>query len=231
MVQPRCWYSPILARRWNDSSPTARTSSTSRMSGSTWTATANPRRVLAGAVVLHLVVDERLELGEGDDVVEVALSLAAAQAEDGRVQEDVLAAGQLAVEAGPELQQRGDPPRTATVPVVGARMPDSTFRSVDLPEPLGPISPTVWPAPISRSTSRRAQNASELDSAVEQQPLLEAGGPLVVEQEALADPGGDDRRAGHYSSSAKSAWRRRKVQMPRASRVTETAAATPSHWR
>ena len=65
--------------------------------------------VLAGAVVLDLVVDERLELGEGDDLVEVALGLAAAQAEDGRVQVDVLAAGQLAVEAGPQLQQRRDP--------------------------------------------------------------------------------------------------------------------------
>src|SRR4029453_2079233 len=66
--------------------------------------------VLARAVVLDLVVDERLELGEGDDVVEVALGLAAGEAEDGRVEVDVLAAGELAVEAGPQLQQRRDPP-------------------------------------------------------------------------------------------------------------------------
>ena len=38
---------------------------------------------------------------------------------------------------------------------------------MDLPEPLGPISPTVSPAPIDRSTSRRAQNSSALDSRID----------------------------------------------------------------
>jgi hypothetical protein len=51
-------------------------------------------------------------------------------------------------------------PFTSTVPVVGRRIPVRIFSSVDFPDPLCPISPTVWPAGISRSTSRRAWNGS-----------------------------------------------------------------------
>jgi hypothetical protein len=187
--------------------------------------------VLARAVVLDLVVDERLELGEGDDVVEVALGLAAAQAEDGRVQVDVLAAGELAVEPGPELQQRGDPApdldrargrgedpgqhleQGRLAGAVGADQadglagPDLEVDVLERPEPLG------------------------AGLAVQQQPLLEAGGPLVVEQELLAHPGGHDRRRGHHSSSAKSAWSRRKVHHPAARRARAIAPATPSQVR
>src|SRR4029453_18218529 len=144
--------------------------------------------VLARAVVLDLVVDERLELGEGDDVVEVALGLAAAQAEDGRVQVDVLAAGELAVEAGPQLQQGGDP--APDLDRAGGRGEDPRqhleqgrlARAVGADEADGLAGPDLevdvleGPEPLGAGL------------AVQQQPLLEAGGPLVVEQEPLADP-------------------------------------------
>jgi hypothetical protein len=153
--------------------------------------------VLPGAVVLDLVVDERLQLGEGDDVVEVALGLAAGQAEDGRVQVDVLAAGQLAVEAGPQLQQGRDPAPDRDR--AGGRGEDARqhleqrrlARAVGADQPHGLAGADLEVDVAQRPERLRA------GLAVQQQPLLEAGGPLVVEQEALADPGGLDRRGGH----------------------------------
>ena len=110
-VRPRCPTSSILPRHffWNAASPTARTSSTSRISGSRCAATAKARRrYMPGRVVLDGRVDELLDLGERDDLVELPLDLAAAHAEDGAVQIDVLAAGQLRMEAGADLEQRAD---------------------------------------------------------------------------------------------------------------------------
>ena len=43
--------------------------------------------------------------------------------------------------------------RKWTRPCVGRIAPKIAFSSVDLPAPLGPISVTISPAPISRSTS------------------------------------------------------------------------------
>src|SRR3954453_9584765 len=57
----------------------------------------------AGREVLQLLVDEPLELGEGDDLVEALRELAAAQAEERAVDPDVVARGQLGVEADAEL--------------------------------------------------------------------------------------------------------------------------------
>ena len=95
--------------RWNCSSPTASTSSTSRMSGSTLIATEKPEpHVHARRVVLHRRVDELLEAGEVDDVVEACVELLLRQAEDRAVEVDVLPARQLGVEAGAELEQRRD---------------------------------------------------------------------------------------------------------------------------
>ena len=150
--------------------------------------------VLAGAVVLDLVVDERLQLGEGDDVVEVALGLPAGQAEDGRVQVDVLAAGELAVEAGPQLQQRRDPARTVTVPVVGAEDARQHLEQRRLARAVGADQPDGLAGADLQVHVPQGPELLGAGLAVQQQPLLEAGGPLVVEQEALADPGGADRR-------------------------------------
>ena len=65
----------------------------------------HPRRVRA-----HRTIDRVLELGEGDDLVEALADVRAAKALDRAVQEDVLAAGEVEVEAGAELEERADPP-------------------------------------------------------------------------------------------------------------------------
>ncbi|OQA42175.1 MAG: hypothetical protein BWY52_02294 [Chloroflexi bacterium ADurb.Bin325] len=65
--------------------------------------------VHAGAVAFDRGVDELLDLGEGDDLVELAADFGLGHAQDRTIEEDVLAAGQLRVEAGTHLQQRADP--------------------------------------------------------------------------------------------------------------------------
>ena len=60
--------------------------------------------------------------GELDDLVEALADLVAAHAEDGAVEEDVLAPGQLRMEAGPDLQQRADP--AGHLGIAGARLGD-----------------------------------------------------------------------------------------------------------
>jgi hypothetical protein len=64
--------------------------------------------VHAGRVGLDRHVHDGLDLGEGGDVRELPRELAAPHAEDRAAEEDVLAAGELAAEAGADLEQRAD---------------------------------------------------------------------------------------------------------------------------
>jgi hypothetical protein len=64
--------------------------------------------VHAGRIGPHGHVDEPLQLGVGDDVVEAAGDEVARDAVERGVEEDVLAAGEIGAEAGAELEQRRD---------------------------------------------------------------------------------------------------------------------------
>ena len=66
--------------------------------------------VHSARVALHRRVDEPSDAGELDDLVELARDLAPPHPEDRAVQEDVLAPGQLRVEAGADLEQAADAP-------------------------------------------------------------------------------------------------------------------------
>ena len=66
--------------------------------------------VHAARVALHRRVDELLDARELDDLVEARVDLAALHPEDRAVQVDVLAAGQLGVEARADLEQAPDAP-------------------------------------------------------------------------------------------------------------------------
>ena len=61
--------------------------------------------------------------GELDDLVELSFDLRPRHAEDRAVHVNVLAAGQLGMEAGPQLQQGSDPPVQLTVPSGGLGHP------------------------------------------------------------------------------------------------------------
>jgi hypothetical protein len=64
----------------------------------------------AGAVALDGRVHEGFQSRELHDPAVLLADLPLAQAQDGAVEEDVLAAGQLGMEAGADFQQRGDSP-------------------------------------------------------------------------------------------------------------------------
>ena len=73
----------------------------------------------AGGVVLELLVHGVFELGEGDDVVVHVIDLAAREAQQGAVEVDVLAPGELGVEAHAELDERHQPAVHLDLPAVG----------------------------------------------------------------------------------------------------------------
>ena len=79
--------------------------------------------------------------------------LGAAHAEDGAVEIDVLAAGELGMKAGADLQQARHPAADRHRPSVGSVIRDRIFSSVDLPAPLRPMMPTTSPRLISKVTS------------------------------------------------------------------------------
>ena len=67
--------------------------------------------VHADGVALDRRIDEFLDAREVDDLVEPPAHLGAAHAEDRAVEEDVLAAGELGMEAGADLEQAVDAAR------------------------------------------------------------------------------------------------------------------------
>ena len=75
-----------------------------------------------GGVGAQRRVEKLLDPREVDDLREAARHIATGMAEDRAVQEDVLAAGELRVEAGADLQQGGDPAADLHAP--GSRLGD-----------------------------------------------------------------------------------------------------------
>ena len=76
-----------------------------------------------------------------------AVDLGLAHPEDRAVEVDVLATGEIGVEAGADLDQPGDPTAgPAPFPSSGSMTPEISFSSVLLPEPLSPISPMLSPS-------------------------------------------------------------------------------------
>ena len=104
--------------------------------------------VHAAGVALHRRVDELPRRSEKATISSnLRVDLALAHAEDGAVEIDVLAAGELRVEAGADLQQTGDLALDrARGPSVGAVIRERIFRRVDLPEPLRPMTPSTSPS-------------------------------------------------------------------------------------
>ena len=154
-------------------SPTDSASSMIRMSGSMVTATAKREpAVHAGRVGPHRHVHEVLELGEVDDLVVLLGQLGAREARGEAAEHHVLAAGELAVEADAEREQRADAAvdlDAAAGSAAGCRRPSRI--SVDLPAPLAPTTPITLPcgtsnetfltASISRTTRSRAAEAQQ----------------------------------------------------------------------
>ena len=93
----------------------------------------------------------KFELGERDDVVVDPVDVLPREPQERPVEIDVLAARELLMETGAELQQSASLPWYRIVPDVGRRIPAMHFSSV-VPEPLCPISPATSPRLRGRRT-------------------------------------------------------------------------------
>ena len=95
------------------------------------------------------------------------LDLGASHAEDRAVQEDVLAPGQLGVEARADLEQRPDAPvEVAPCPSSGSVMRERILSSVLLPAPLRPMMPTTSPSrDVERDVAQRPEALRRVDAS------------------------------------------------------------------
>ena len=164
--------------------------------------------------------------GEVDDRVEVPVGLRAAEAEDRRVEVDVLPAGEVGVEAGPELEQRGHPP--ARGDRAGRGLQDAAdqleqgalARAVRADEADGrpglDLERDVLEGPEVLLVQVRA---AEVDH-----PLLER--LLLADDEPLGQVADlDDDGAAHHSSCAKLPCSRAKTRCPPQTARTPTTRA------
>ena len=169
-----------------------------------------------------------------------ALDLAPREAEHRAVDEDVLAARDLGVEAGAELDQRRRPGRRpATGRLVGLRMPATSLSRVDLPEPLPPMTPKASPRATSKDTPRAPRSPRRPQAAGQralEERALQRAQPVARQPSA----GSAWRPARRGSPSARSAAARshrlhqgvaQPVEEPRAERPGDDAHARPSAAR
>ena len=145
--------------------------------------------VHARRVVLHRRVDELLEPGEARRSRRSARRAASStQAEDRAVEVDVVAARQLGMEAGAELEERrdlalGDDRRRGS----GRRIRAMHFSSVLLPDPFSPMSPNVEPSGTSNETSFERPELLVARPVPPHHRRLQRLVALVVEAEPLRD--------------------------------------------
>src|SRR5262245_17702205 len=174
--------------------------------------------VHAGRVVLDRRVDEVLEPGEVDDLVEALAELLLAHAEDRAIEEDVLPTGELGMEAGAQLEERGD---------LAVGLDPALFRAEDVSHALQQLA-------LARAVladEREGRPFGHVEGHVAQRPellVLHAGTPhdrrlqrlvtLVVEAVLLRDV--IDRDGGAHTSSASRRSRRWNTNRPSASSPT-----------
>ena len=106
--------------------------------------------VHAAAVALDRRIEELLDFGEGDDLVEVLLDVAPCHAEHRAVEKDVFSPSEFRVKSGPDFQERPHAPINIGAPDVGLVMRERIFSSVLLPAPLRPMIPSTSPCLTSK---------------------------------------------------------------------------------
>ena len=180
-------------------------------------------------VGLHRLIDEVPDLREGLDRREPLEHLLAPEAHDRAVHEHVLAAGELGVEAGAQLEQRGDAALHAHLP---ARRPD---------DPGDDLEERALARAV-HADDAEGRAARDLDAHVPERPQLVVVRPAAAPQglqEPMAgvrvDPVGlgdrldPDAGRPHHKTSTKACFERRKTQWP-ATKATRAMAASTAAW-
>ena len=181
----------------------------------------HPRRV-----VLHLVVDELLELGEGHDLVEALVDVLGRQAQQRRVEVDVLPSRQLGLEAGPELQQCGQAAPHHDLALGGLEDPRHALEQGRLARAVAAQDPDgLALGDLEADVPQRPEVLVGIAPRV-QEALLERLVLLGVEPEPLRhvlDVDGDVGRHPAQSSSAKLPSSRPNTTMAPKSSTNDTA--------
>jgi hypothetical protein len=95
----------------------------------------------SAAVVFDGSIEERLDLRERDDLIELSIDLGLAHTENRAVQVDVLAAGQFRVKARADFQETGDPAPEASIPFGRLGDPAEDLEERALPCPVAANDP------------------------------------------------------------------------------------------
>jgi hypothetical protein len=173
-------------------------------------------------------VDEVLEAREGDDVVELAVDVALGEPEDGAVEVDVLATGELDVEAGAELEQRREATLVATLPLLGTQDAGEALQHRALARTVRTDDAEGLPgADLEVDALQRPELLVRRSTPLEDR-RLQVLVLLLVEPEALPEVVDDDgggqtsahsvSRRGRVSDGrirARFPWRPRSVALPR----------------
>src|SRR5919106_3020005 len=140
-----------------------------------------------GRVRAHGPVDRVLELREGDDLVEALADVAAAEALDRAVQVYVLAAREVGVEAGAQLEQRADPALGADA--AGRRLDDPGDDAEEgrLPGAVAADEPDGLAArDVERDVAERP-HVGRLAAAALDEEILQRSGVARVDAEPARD--------------------------------------------
>ena len=190
-----------------------------------------------GRVRLDGGVDELAQLGEVDDLVEALVHFPPREAEHDPVDGHVLAAADLGVEAGPQLDERGDAAGHAQR---AARRLGDAREQLQERRLAGSVLADDAEGRAARHLEGDAVEGGEGlvgpqvgDEAAGEERALQRAELVLVEEAAidLADPVGDDGGRGH-TSSARVSRRRSKSQAPSANArsATTAVAARPRQW-
>ena len=107
-----------------------------------WAAVAKASRIrMPARVALHGGVQELLDPGEADDLVEAPAYLRAPHTEHRAHQVDVLPAGQLGMDAGADVEQRADAASRARLAAGRVRDPGEDLQQGGLARPVRPDDP------------------------------------------------------------------------------------------
>ena len=135
----------------------------------------------------HRQVDELLQLGEGDDLVQVLADRRLLQPEDRPVQEDVLAPGELGLEAGAELEQRGDAAADGGAPAGRAEDPGDDPQERRLAGAVAPDEPDRLARLDREGDVLQRLHLACGDAAARDDELLQRPRRLRIDEEAARD--------------------------------------------
>ncbi len=145
--------------------------------------------------MLHRRVEELLHLGKGHDLVELARDLRALHPQDRAVQIDVLAAGELGMEAGADLQQRPNAAADLRAPLRRLRDPREDLEERRLAGAVAADDPhNLALLDLERNVLERPDMALLVAVAAAEEPKRRGGGPHQrlaqrgVRAPALPDP-------------------------------------------